>query len=229
MSFSWSFSRLDAWRLCPRRFAALHIERSVVEPPSPASDVGLRVHAAIAARLTDGAEWPDECKAFAADVDRICAVLRERGELFVEHRVAVTRSMQPCDWDADEAWLRAIFDLLCVGDDTAVLVDWKTGRQKAVPSDQLKISSVLAFELFPHVDIISASYVWLTTKPVRATVSTYRRSEARLLWEGVITDVEQMQRGIEGNCFPPRPSPFCRRWCAVTSCEFNGRRNDPRG
>lgn len=224
MTLAWSFSRLESWRICPRRFAALHIDKTVEDGPSEARDRGSRIHEAIAARVLDGTSWPAECASFARVVDKIVDKLRDTGELRVEHRVAVTRELTQCAWDDDRVWLRAIFDLLVLRDSEAVILDWKTGKRKAVPTDQLRISSAMAFALFPSVETVSVAYIWLTETPVCATFSRYQRAAAPRLLENVLPEVENMQRGIEARDFPPRPSGLCRKWCSVVTCEFNGRR-----
>lgn len=222
--FPWSFSRLNLWRTCPRWFGEVHVRKTVVEPPSEATDFGSRVHEHIANRITSVAPWPDECAKFADTVDLLVETIGASGERYVEHKLALDTERKPCDWMADKVWVRSVLDLLYVHGDRAIVLDWKTGKRPAEPSDQLKLFALVVFAAFPEVETVSTAFIWLRSSPICATREVYHRHQADAMWVEFMLQTEQLDDAVRRNEFFPRPSGLCRRWCPVVTCEFNGSR-----
>lgn len=226
---SWSFSRWSAYHQCPRKAKYLFVDR-MKEPPNPAMDRGVEIHA----------QAEDYIK---GKIDELPADLSRFSELFEDLREQYAGGPLPivvedtwafrADWSAttwdDWAGCRARIKL-DVGRFTAPdelrVIDWKTGKFNARRAEeyekQLSLYALGALLTYPDLRMVEPSLVYLdagVTYPEHPR--TYTRDDIPVLraaWE------ERAAPMLNDTIFAAKPSPLCA-WCAFGAkgtghCEF---------
>ena len=225
-----SFSAIDKFTNCPRKYYNYDIAKLIKEPENPQMRDGWRVHKAMSDFIAHDTPLPPEMERYA---DWVTTMLTGQPDeiIHTEHRLACTFELEPCDYFSRKlkVWLRAQADLLVVNGDHALSVDWKTGKEKderyeLLPKNfQLRLTAMLIFLHFPQVQNVTSKYVYLN----EGTQTTFDmpKEDLRLFVPQAYDILGGIQKSVRANSFPPRPSGLCKRHCAVTSCEFHGRGN----
>lgn len=219
---AWSYSSLSLFKQCPRKYYHLRVARDVVEPETQHLLYGSAVHKAAEDYGRDGVEIPEK---FAFIKPMLDTLLAAPGTPLFEHKMAVTRDFEPCDFDAPEAWWRGIADLMILQPEerTALLVDYKTGKSaRYADTDQLKLLALAIFAQFPEIDTVKAGLLFVVSKEF-LQVEIYRKDAAQL-WSPFVKHVGMLEQCQENDVWNPSPNFTCRNYCAVTSCEHNGRK-----
>jgi hypothetical protein len=225
----WSYSALNNFTNCPRKFHAYDIAKVVKEPENEAMKEGYRIHKILADYFSDRALLPPELIHHHKLLRTMTSGL-PREKVLTEHRMACTFKLEPCEYfdKTKRVWLRAVADLLVLnGGDRALSVDWKTGKEpderyELLPKNfQLRLTAVCIFLHFPQIRHITSRYVYLNagTQPGFEMV----RDELREFLPQMYEYAGVYQRAIRHEHFPPRPSGLCKRHCAVATCEFHGK------
>lgn len=219
VSTAWSFSSLSAFEQCPLRYKLTRVNKVVKEPDTEATLWGKRVHTAFEKRIRDGKPFP----ALLAGYEPIAAKVSDSGgEIKVEMKIGVNRSFGATDFFAKDVWCRGVIDFVVIKDAKAVVLDWKTGKQKP-GSDQLKLSAGMAFAKFPNVDVVDTGFVWLKNNKVDR--DTFTREHVGDIWSSFMPRVERLNMAFENNRWPANPSGLCKNYCPVgkSNCEFCGK------
>ncbi len=222
----WSYSALNNFTNCPRKFHAYDIAKTVRDPESEAIREGKRVHKAMADYISKGIPLPPQ---YAHYAKWIPATVRD-DKVLVEHKMACTFQLEPCEYfdKQKRVWLRAVADLLVLGDDWALSYDWKTGKEpnphyELLPQNfQLRLAALCIFLHFPQVKRVRSDYVYLNEG--MKSEFDMERSDLRQFIPQVYEYAGVLQRAVRNDYFPPRRSGLCKRHCGVTTCEFNGKR-----
>jgi hypothetical protein len=213
----WSFSALDTFKTCPRMYQAKYVLKSVKEPPSPQMLEGTRVHAAFEDRQAVGTPLPAD---LAAHEDFMAQLDDRPGVAFTESKFGFDLKGKPCNFFDREVWCRGVKDFEKVDGDTALSIDYKTGKQHQ-KFEQLALAAIHTFQMFPAVRLVNAQFYWTQTKTV--TKKVWGRDDIPGLWGHFIPDLRQYKQAFEQNIWQPRQSGLCKKHCAVLECEFNGR------
>ena len=218
--FSFSFSRLKSFEVCPRRYYETNVLRRWGEETSEHLTYGDDVHKAMAAALKTGTELPAKFVSFQPWLDK---VNRTPGELLVEGdcRWALTADLKPTAWYSDKAWMRSIADAVKLSTDVALVVDWKSGKSLNGDPVQLTMMSLSAFAHFPRLQCIRSDFIWLQEDA--QTTQVVHRHQIADKWAEILPRVKRLEQATIDENFPPTPNRFCRRYCAVRSCEFWGK------
>lgn len=226
----WSFSAIDKFYNCPRKFYAYDVTKRVTEPENENMREGFRVHKAMADWVTGRALLPPQYERYADWTTTM--VTNAPGEkVLAEHKMACTFQLEPCQYfDRNKkVWLRTVADLLVINGAHALSVDWKTGKEpddryaKLPPNFQLRLTALTIFLHFPEVQTISSKYVYLTEGT--ATSFDMVKQDLRLFIPQVYEIAGGLQKAVRTNEFPPHPSGLCKNHCGVTSCEYHGKGN----
>lgn len=132
--------------------------------------------------------------------------------------MALDTNLQPCKFYSDEYWVRGIVDLLIVSNDTAHIVDYKTGNVKYPDVKQLKLMSLMTYAHFPQVDKIKAGLLFVAHNTF--IDEEYEREQSEHLWKDFMPDLERLKLSHEQDKWPENPTPLCG-WCPVSTCQFN--------
>ena len=220
---AWSYSALQLFETCPRKFQALRVTKEVKEPETEALRWGNYLHKQFEKYVEARGKYalPKELKQYVPLLDAIMGI---QGEVYPEYSVALTAQLKPTTFFGSDVWTRGKLDVLVVGDEVAIVLDYKTGTPKA-DDTQVKLFCLYVFALFPQVKEVKAGYVWLkegTRNPI--DVSTYERSQQLDMWNELIPRIRMYEDAHEKNQWPERPSGLCKAHCPVVSCPNNGRR-----
>lgn len=219
MSVAWSYSYLQAFETCPRRFYLTKIAKKVVEPQTAATIHGNEVHKAIENAVVGRAPLPEK---YAQYGEMVNAVLAAPGTKHAEMKFGLTAKLTPTGFFAKDVWLRGVLDLAVVREKSAIVIDWKTGKPKT-DGDQMALFAAASFSVFPNVATVKTGYAWLANNLL--DTKTFKREDAEGIWNSFKPRVARINIAVETGDFPPRPSGLCKNWCPVgqANCEFCGK------
>jgi len=142
----------------------------------------------------------------------------QQGWTYVEHKVALAKNAEPCEWNDVNVWCRMIIDYLCVDAKNrhAMIVDYKTGRPHN-KFNQLIIYALWTFQEFRYVDSIDVRFYW--TKNCTTTDEAYNREQVDKLWRELVSDLKQYRDAFRLDTWQMRPSGLCNGWCPVINCK----------
>lgn len=217
--WSWSYSKLKNFEVCPKRMYEIDVARNYIEPEDPDGPLawGNRVHKALAQALTGAAPLPSEMEQYKGWVDR---VLRGSGQLFVEQKYAINRQFQKTAYFADDVWYRGVGDVVRINGTIALVLDWKTGKILE-DSVQLMLMAQCLFSHFPDLTHVRSEFVWL--KEECTSPELFSRQEVAEQWMGLLDRVNALETAAKTMTYPPKPGFLCKKFCAVTSCPFHGK------
>lgn len=207
----WTYSHLDAFETCPKRYYHTRVAYDVKEPESEHIKWGNSVHKAFEENVSLNKPFPEEMSAFS----NIGRQLREMpGIKHCEMKMAIDRAFKPVEWFSKTAWSRGIADLLVETPKKVLLIDYKTGKRKV--SEQLTLYALYAFATYPTVNEVESGFIWLKEKKIDK--ETYQRKDVPELWKPFLTRASKLERAFQEDQWPARPSGICRGWCPCTEC-----------
>jgi CRISPR/Cas system-associated exonuclease Cas4 (RecB family) len=144
------------------------------------------------------------------------------GDKYYEHKMGLTRELEPCGFMERHVWWRGIADFLAVDGKEAVLVDYKTGKSaRYADTAQLELLALAIFAHFPHVEIVRAGLLFVVSKEFIEI--ELNRNHQHELWKKWIKDTDRLDGCFESDTWNPSPNFTCRNYCPVLDCEHNGR------
>lgn len=227
---AWSYSRYADYQQCPARFKYKHIDR-LPDPGSAAMQRGSDVHKEGELYLKAGkrSKPPASYKYFAEEMKELVSL-----SPMVEQQWGFTREWKPTSWFGNDTWLRIICDVTVLyDDDTADLIDFKTGRKYGTNEDQVELFAMGGFMMWPEVNHVTAR-LWYLDVPdgpndgdinpestANTTIREYTRDQfnkSRAAWE------KRIKPMFNDTKFPPKANEKCR-WCAYSKskggpCKF---------
>lgn len=220
-----SYSRLSVFEQCEARFDYQYVSKRVQDSMNEASAYGDRVHKTLESFGNAGKQGPEAIagvKALATSAEELQTldrwgplverILSQPGEKVFEYQMAVNKDLQPVDWFAKDVWIRSIADVLVIHDDTAYVLDWKSGKVKDNPT-QLQLFAAMVLWHYPEVQKVKTSFVWLAHNEV--TNSHYERRFLGALWRALEPRFLRVQETIELGVFKTKPSGLCP-WCPAS-------------
>lgn len=215
MKLTHSFSSIKMYMNCPLRYYHQRVRKAVSDPGSEATHYGERIHKFLEDRLKTNTELPQEAAHYEGLMSAILSGMK--GELLVEQELTLNVELQPTGWFDDDAWLRTKIDVLVLDTKWAAVLDWKTGKRKP-DFDQLELYALQIFAHYPEVERVSVGFVWLKDKAMDR--DEYVRQDAAALWEKLLTQIKRIEKSLETNTWPARPSGLCRFCPARHLCDF---------
>lgn len=209
--FAWSYSALTTYELCPKKYYHLYVAKDVRDIDSSFSADGKIVHDAMKARVIDGKPLPLNLRHYEKIAAKFAAA---PGEKYGEMKLAINRKFEPCDYFAPDVWVRVIIDLAIVQGDSAIVVDWKTGKVKDDPTQMALNAAVLA-RWMPEIGLFKTLYVWLQSNNL--TPKNYTVSKFAAVWNDLLPRVAKIEEARKTTTFPAKQGPLCG-WCPVKSC-----------
>jgi hypothetical protein len=226
--FAWSWTQLENFENCPRRWHLESWTKTVPYVQNDAARWGDVVHKALDKRLGPAkVSLPSNIVHLEPFAKSVEAAEVSGAKLITEQRLAVTEGWAPTTYFAKDVWCRAQVDWTLERGDRIVIGDWKTGKPKE-GSDQLRLSAALTLAHRPHINEAKISFVWIGEQRADPSTQTVRREDLPALRASFLPRVKRMTDAVEANHFPPKPSGLCG-WCSVgpKNCEHwqgNGRR-----
>jgi hypothetical protein len=211
----WSYSSLTSFEICPRKHYEERIAKSVKRTSSPAAEEGTLLHKMVEDYLNEGKEFEHRYK------EQIIEALEELqpSQILPEYKIAVTRELTPTTWEAEDCYARGLMDVFKTDCSSTVVGDWKTGRSDPF-STQLKLSALMVLAHYPEVSKVNTKYYWL--KEQSQTKMTIHRDFMLSDWEKFVKRAAKLERALEQNEWPEKPSGLCKNYCDVKACKYNG-------
>lgn len=212
---AWSYSRYNDYKTCPFRFAYKHLLR-IKEPGSPAMERGSVIHKEAEAYVTAKRKpkLPPSLVNFAEQFEQ----LRGMGNIHVEQQWGFTDKWKPTGWFGNDTWARVVLDVGVLYDDnTADVIDHKTGKKYATNEDQMELFGLAAFRKFPQLVEVTTRlwYLDIADDTENEVERTYKASEAAAIERDWNKRVKPM---FADRRFPPRPNPKCT-WCFLSKAK----------
>lgn len=213
---TWSFSALEMFEQCPKKYYELKIAKSVKEKPWEHRSDGEAQHEALKLRLECGQPLPEHLK----HLEPLCKTIAAApGDLYLEHKLALDENLEPVEWFSKRVWVRVIFDVAKINGEKALIIDWKTGKKKNNP-DQLDIFSAALMAWQPQVTQVTVGFVWTREKENHLDTDIYTREGYALQWSEWWKRVGRIDKAIETNVWQAKPSGLCNGYCPVKSCTY---------
>lgn len=215
----WSYSSLNAFEQCPRRYNITRIQKLIREPQTEATLHGNEVHKALELHVSGQQALPSKYAQWSPLADRI---KKAPGKKLVEYKFALTKGFRTTEFFAKDAWVRGVIDVGVLGTKEATVLDWKTGKPKH-DTDQLKLFAGVTLAAYPYLERVKTGYIWLAHNKIDSQVFT--KADVPGIWQEFMPRVQRMERALEKDEWPPKPSGLCNAWCPVGRklCEFCGK------
>jgi len=215
---AWSYSRLNSYETCPKKFWHSSVRKDVVEAESEAMRYGKLVHKALELRVGKKKPMPLNLRYLEKYAARLADAA---GEKLTEMQLAIDASFEPCSWFAKETWCRAILDLAIVKGSHAIVFDYKTGK---ISDDftQLRLAGVLLMLHMPEIKTVDLSYLWTKDKKVTSYERTLTREDIKTVVLEFMPRLKKYEKAHRTESFPARPGYLCRKYCAVVACPYHG-------
>jgi hypothetical protein len=210
----WSFSSLKDFINCPKKYYHVKVAQDVINRPNEKMLYGTAVHKALEDYVRDGTPLAKNYQMFKPHAD---ALLDIPGIRYCEHEMALDRDKNPCEFHAEDRWVRGVVDLLIIDGDIAFIVDYKTGSNKYPDAKQLKLMALMTFIHFPQVKLVKAGLLFVMHNTF--IDERYKREDMDKLWGIFTSDLERLKVAYDSNIWPAQPSGLCG-WCPVDSCKF---------
>lgn len=213
----WSYTALSDFKSCPWSFHETRVTKRIKRVQGPEAKWGEYVHKQFELRQATKDPLPAELKEHEPFMVRLEAIPGDK--MYVEQKVALDKLARPCGFFDPNVWWRGVIDWkkLAIADRRVALVDYKTGKPKN-DFDQLMLSALHTFAVYPDVDIVDARYYWTQTEA--DTRKVFGRTEIGAMWARFIPDLKQYVQAFKDDIWQKRQSGLCGGWCSVTDCEF---------
>ena len=214
----WSYSGLKDYQNCPRQYQEVKVLKRYEKRPTKQMLYGTEVHTALENYVKDGAPLAKNYERFKDLVDPLAEM---EGIKYPEHRMAITYDRAPCTFGAKNYWVRGIADLLVVDEDSAFIVDYKTGSDKYPDPKQLQLMALMIFAHFSEIQTAKTGLLFVMHE--HFVPKEFKREDADRLWRDFQPDLERLKLSLENDKWQENPTPLCG-WCPVKVCQFHKER-----
>lgn len=215
---AWSWSALKLFETCPKQFYHVRIAKDAKPEESEAMGWGNKVHKALEKRVRMNVPLPKEFSQYEVYAKKFD---KAEGKVFTELRLAVTDKVESCDYFDRDVRSRAVADVMVVNKDRGVLIDWKTGKVRDEEFPQLELTAVQAMAMFPSLEALTATAIYLAHKEVRTV--EIKRDDMMTIWAMFQPRIKRYDEAHNRTEFPAKPSGLCG-WCPVHWCEHHRKR-----
>lgn len=218
---SWSYSSMSLFQQCPKKYYHLRVVGDISEPPSEQMRYGLMAHEAAERYVRDGTPLPPAFAYMQESLDKLKTFKEDGGQILCEHKMALTRDLEPCHFSAKNRWWRGIADLLVVNKTVCRTIDYKTGKNQYADLKQLELLALAVFKHFPQIEVVKAGLLFVVHPAF--VKATYLREESEERWAKWKEQSMQLDEAYATGVWNPKQNFTCRAWCPVLSCAHNGK------
>jgi len=224
MKLQLSYSKLSCYEQCPRQFKVKYVTKTYPnESDNPYFVKGHKIHKElddyIIAKQSDKKTSAKVGKIAQRGLRMIDVTFNSFDEVASEKKISVDKSFKEVTWFDKTTYYRSIFDMVAKRDDSALLVDWKTGKVRdydSKPTGQLHLGAAILLSTNPEINTVTTAYVFVEHKQ-SIKMTFYRKNLAESIdafhaaYDEVAADTEFKPK-VNRNCF------FCR--VSPADCEF---------
>jgi hypothetical protein len=222
MKYTWSYSGINLFKQCPLKYYRLKVVKDIVEPVQDHLLYGTAVHKAAEDYVKDGTPIPAKYAFIQNQLDKLIAI---EGEKYCEFEMGLTKSLQACEFKAEDVWWRGIADLIIINGSKAYLVDYKTSKSsKYADTEQLELLSLSIFKHFPQVKNVKAGLLFVVAKDF--VKKEYANDEgAGKSWIKWLDVTHSLETCMTNNVWNAKPNFTCKAYCPVLDCLHNGKQH----
>lgn len=213
---SHSYSAMKMFDNCPLRYKMQRVDKKIVDPGGDASLYGERVHKSLEDRLKDGTALPAETARYEGLVTAVENKMAH-GDLRVEQEYTLNENFEPTGWWDADAWFRSKLDVLVLFKNTAVVLDWKTGKHRP-DFEQLELFAMQVFYHHPEINRVRCGFIWLKDGMLDSQV--YTRDNLSAYVDNLLTKVHRIENALKSDTWPAKPSGLCRFCPAYSFCDY---------
>jgi hypothetical protein len=214
--FAWSWSVLDMYRTCPKKYYHIKVAKDAKDQDSSFSKEGKEIHEALYQRVIHDAPLPLPMRPLE---EVVAPYTMLPGEKHGEMKLALNEKLQARDFFARDVWVRGIVDYLVVNEDKCLIVDWKTGKPKD-DVGQLKLTAAILSRYMPEVTKFTCAYVWVKHPDAPPTTVKLEKKHMKEVWIDALHEVKEIKEALKTTTFPANQTPLCK-WCPVFQCPHN--------
>lgn len=220
--FSWSYSAINDFFTCPRKYAASRYYFTSPYVESAAMKEGNKIHKYLEDYIRQNTPIPQEYKQYQKYADVLLAAAKKKDLIIVpESEFAINQKMNMTGWFSSDAWGRGKLDVLMLTKDhrKAWIYDWKTGKPKE-DRMQLHFFAVFVSWFYPLVREVVCRNIFLKYDNIDG--ETVHHSDLPKLQADLFGKIERIMAAWNTETFPAQPSGLCKNYCEVYTCEHNG-------
>jgi hypothetical protein len=217
-NIKWSFSSLKTFQQCPKKYYHTKVAKDVKEPDTQATLYGKTAHTVAEEYIKDGTPIPPAFEYLRDTLDALAAI---PGIKLCEEELGLTKDLEPCAFDAPEAWWRGIADLVILDEEKELAwsVDYKTSKSaRYADVKQLDLVATAIFKKYPKIKRIKSALLFVVSKEF--VKATHHAEMVAKYMEKPSQDVARIEAALENGVWNPVTGPLCR-FCAVKQCEHN--------
>lgn len=214
-----SYSSLKAFETCPRQFHEVRVLKKYPFVETEEQRYGNRLHKAAELYVLKGTPLAQEFEFIKPVLD---ALLAKAGSKHPEQELCVTPRLHPTGWWDADGYLRGKIDLTILQPERkhAFVVDYKTGKDKYIDTDQLDICALLLFQHYDWLEVVSSGLLYVGANTFHRHET--RREDADKLWQQYRERLAKLEGAFATGVWNPKQSGLCRKHCPVKECEHNG-------
>lgn len=206
-----SYSSIKDFAGCARRYHQVRILRNFKSLPTEATMYGERVHKAFELYLLNGEPLPEDLSRHKTLLDGLKN--RDR-EIFCERKLGVRQDFSPCEFFADDVWIRGIPDVLLVSKSKAWIVDWKTGKSaRFADTSQLELMAAMVMAHYPEVQTVKGLLAFIVADTT--VKAQYTRDQLPEIWSKWAGQAGLILDSIRNDVWNASPSGLCK-FCPVS-------------
>jgi hypothetical protein len=214
-----SYSSLKNFETCPRQYHEVRVLKKYPWVETDEQRYGNRLHKAAELYVRDGMPLEDEFRFIQSLLDTL---IQKAGEKLAEQELCVSAKLEPRGWWDVDGYLRGKVDLVVLQPERrhAFVVDYKSGKDKYIDTDQLDICALLLFQHHDWLDVVSGGLLYVGANTFHR--HTTMRTDAAKLWQQYRERLAKIEGAFAADVWNPKQSGLCKRHCVVTECEHNG-------
>lgn len=218
---TWSHSGLKQYETCPRQYHEVKVLNNYPREETEQTLYGTQLHEQCELYIKDGRSLDANFAFLKPVVDKLNAM---PGRKLPEYEMALTKDLRVCNFKSPDYWVRGIADLVIVNDDnlTARVFDYKSGSDKYPDTSQLELMSLMIFKHFPHIRKVTGGLLFVLKNTVHKC--TVELEQADAMWWKYREKVARIEQAHATGVWNPKSSGLCKKYCVVTTCEYNGRK-----
>lgn len=216
----WSHSSLKQFETCQRQYHEIKVLKKWPFEQGEQALYGENLHLAAELYVKDGTPIPPEFAFIKPTVD---ALLSKKGTKYPEHEMALDEQLNVVDWKDPTVWVRGIADLLIIDEEDGIAwcIDYKTGSDRYPDTNQLDLMSLMIFKHFPEIQEVRSALLFVVKNSM--TKHLVKRDQEEALWWKYRERVARIAECMDTDVWRPKQSGLCKKYCAVLTCEYNGR------
>lgn len=211
-----SFSSIKDFTGCARRYHQVRILRRFKSEPTEATLYGEHVHKAFELYLLNRTPLPEGLVKHQALLD---GLLQKNRAIYCEQKLGVREDFSPCEFYADDVWIRGIPDVLMIGTSKAWIADWKTSKSaRFADTSQLELMAAITMAHYPQVQHVKGLLAFIVAG---TTVSAeYTRDQLPMIWSKWVGQADLIREAMHNDVWNASPSGLCK-FCPVSKdvCE----------